>query len=127
MKVYLAGPMFGKPELNEELFRHVARRLKDQASSDNRTPIVIVPHDIDAFDHAPNPCPPGRHSEGSDHNDTCYLRTDIQEMLNCDVICLLPGWPNSLGARLELSIAAQCGLKVLYYDHAQDRFTDMSC
>lgn len=38
-----------------------------------------------------------------------YMKADIQMLLGCDGILLLPGWQNSRGARLECSIADALG------------------
>lgn len=37
----------------------------------------------------------------------------IQLMLTCEAIYLLSGWKNSLGARVEKSIADVCGLQII--------------
>lgn len=58
---------------------------------------------------------------------TQYLREDIVELLTCDAIALLPGWPESRGARLELSIALQLEMPVWFYDAARpERLVRMS-
>jgi len=43
-----------------------------------------------------------------------YLQLDIQWLLLCDSIFMLPGWENSQGAREELRIAQEMGMKVYY-------------
>ncbi len=40
------------------------------------------------------------------------MRADIPQLLTCDGIVMLPGWIHSKGARLELHIATQLGLRV---------------
>jgi hypothetical protein len=49
------------------------------------------------------------------HSWECYLKYDIKAMLTCEGIYLIPGWEGSPGARLELFVAAQTGLKI-YFD-----------
>jgi hypothetical protein len=44
-----------------------------------------------------------------------YLKYDLQKMMECDAICLLPGWESSRGARLEYHVAKELGLKEIGY------------
>lgn len=43
-----------------------------------------------------------------------YMRRDIIELMNCDVIFMLNGWELSKGARIEQSIATQIEMPILY-------------
>ena len=38
-------------------------------------------------------------------------------LLDCDAICMMDGWEESKGAKLELDVATSCGLTV-YYESA---------
>lgn len=40
------------------------------------------------------------------------MQADIPVMLRCEGIVMLQGWPQSKGAKLELSLAMELGLKV---------------
>jgi hypothetical protein len=42
-----------------------------------------------------------------------YLREGIRALLDCDAIAMLPGWPDSPGAVLELTVASNLGLDLL--------------
>lgn len=43
------------------------------------------------------------------------IRRDLNSVLDCDVICLLPGWENSLGAMTEKEVARWAGKKIIEY------------
>lgn len=42
-----------------------------------------------------------------------YMRKDIRLLMCCDMICPLPNWADSKGAKLEMHIAQQLGMEVL--------------
>lgn len=93
MRVYIAGPMTGLPELNFPKFRAVAEFFRSAGWE------VLNPVEI-GQKHFP---------EGGVHANE-YLIKDILELVTCDTICLLPGWTASIGARCEAAIAVTLGL-----------------
>lgn len=115
VKIYVAGPIFGKPDRNLPMFRRVADQVMSQLLA---TP--VIPEDIKPTEHD-GPCPPGRRSEGMPHSETCYLRADIAELLTCDAIAMLPGWIDSIGAKLEMQVASHCGLFFYSYSETSGR------
>lgn len=119
MKFYIAGPIYGYEERNEPMFRHVQEHITASVGA-----IAIVPLDIYPHRHTGS-CPKGRKAEGADHADGCYLRSDLQELLTCDAICLLPEWNSSYGARLELNVATHAGLEVWFWDLTTGRVRSM--
>lgn len=53
------------------------------------------------------------------------LKQDLILMLSeCTGVVVLPGWMNSDGCRLELSVAAVCGLKIYEIDVPTDGVVD---
>jgi hypothetical protein len=42
-----------------------------------------------------------------------YMKLDIKQLLDCDVILMLPGWEDSAGARLENIIAESLEMGVI--------------
>lgn len=118
MKVaYLSGPIAGQPELNEPLFRAAAQKLlkENKFRRDNdRILRVVVPHDIPPTVHV-GECPPSYVKNG-EHTAACYLREDLIFMLqDCSDVWFLPGWEASVGARLEMQVAAACGLELHFF------------
>lgn len=91
MRLYLAGPMTGLPDLNFPAFHAHAARLRALGH------VVISPAEACA-DIA-----------GQWH---ACMRRDLQLLLHCEAIALLAGWENSRGARLEHHVATQLGIAV---------------
>lgn len=85
MKLYIAGPMSGLPDMNYPEFRRVARILKKcgyevEDPSDNVNP--------DSEDYI------------------TWLRLGLKQVLECDGIALLDGFGLSKGAMMEAHVAA---------------------
>jgi hypothetical protein len=108
--IYIAGPIFGKPNRNETAFREMAAKVEHQLCA-----TVLVPLDIAPWEHA-GECPPGRRTDGETHNESCHMRTDLANMLTCDGIALLAGWQNSHGGRAELYVANVAQMSVYLED-----------
>ncbi|BCP56212.1 hypothetical protein K32_48290 [Kaistia sp. 32K] len=97
-RIYVAGPMTGYPDLNFPAFNAAAEALQ-----------------ADGWD-AVNPADHGI-VDGAEWGD--YLRADIAQLAQCEAIYLLPGWPQSKGAQLEITIAKALGMNVLYAPGAE--------
>lgn len=91
-RVYLSGPITGKPALNKPAFDLAEVMLK---ASGYRV--------INPFEVAPNP----KTWEEA-------MREDIAALLTCEAIALLPGWESSRGAKLERHIALQLGMREIF-------------
>ena len=92
MRLYLSGPMSGYPQENRPTFATAAAWLR-QRGHDVVSPAEIVPTDA-----------------GATWEDC--LRMDIAALITCEAIVLMRGWPQSKGARLELSEALALGMHV---------------
>jgi hypothetical protein len=51
-----------------------------------------------------------------------YMKKGIEVLLTCEVICLLPGWENSEGAKLECKIARELQLIEMSWDGSDKTF-----
>src|SRR3990167_8029071 len=95
VKVYLAGPMRGHPQLNFPTFHAEAARLRAQGHE------VFNP----AEQHAVSDGPPLRD----------VLRADLSWICqHAEQVALLPGWQSSKGACAERAVAQALGLEVVY-------------
>lgn len=97
-RVYIAGPMTGLPEFNFPAFHAMAAAMRAEGW------------------HVENPAEHG-HVEGAEWAD--YLRFDIGQLSTCEAMMLLPGWSRSRGARLEVHIAKEIGMRMLLADGAE--------
>lgn len=94
MKVYIAGKITGAPYHEvESKFATAADRL-DRMGYD-----VVNPCELVADPHTPW---------------TDAMKTCIRALSECDVIHLLPDWPQSPGACLELDLAYALKLKIQF-------------
>lgn len=90
--VYIAGPMSGIEDFNYPLFHKVAKHLRDLGFQ------VQNPAENDG--------------SSTDKPWEFYMRMAIRQLLECDQVCLLPGWQNSRGAAIEESLARALGMTV---------------
>lgn len=99
MRIYIAGPMTGKPQMNFPLFNTVATQLREQGHE------VVNP------------------AEMEDHSRTLtdIIKQDIEALLTCDAIMMLPEWEWSPGAKAELAVAKWAGLTIRNWLHEQMR------
>lgn len=92
MKIYIAGPMTGMPDLNFPAFHAAAKVLRAQGFT------VVNPAELNLDPETPW---------------TQCMRLDIRELVTCDTIFLLRNWTMSRGARLEFHIASQLCMQVI--------------
>jgi hypothetical protein len=104
-KVYISGPIAGQPAY-KAVFQSAAQHLRTLGFQ------VCNPCDVPAWSHE-GECPPSYSADELNvHTAACYLRGDLIALLECDAIFMLSGWENSVGARLEHSVAAHCGIPI---------------
>lgn len=106
MKVYIAGPMTGVKDFNfpaffdaEETLINLGHEVYNPAHNDG--PTIEL-----ALKAAGTP-------ENPNHTWTYYMRRDLPLVLKADAICLLPGWQDSNGASLEVTVAKALGIPLM--------------
>ena len=90
-RIYIAGPMSGLPDFNYPAFYAAAAALRAQG------------HHVE--NPAENPSPACGTWQG-------YMRMSLRQIAACDCLCMLPGWRDSRGARIEHGLALDLGLEV---------------
>lgn len=107
MKVYLAGPMSGKPNFNFPAFTAGCKKLRADGHE------VFSPHeaDLDKWGSLK------RIKQFANYRDC--LRIDLNWILDhAEAIALLPGWENSKGVAAELALAKALGLEIIELEAA---------
>lgn len=92
--IYLSGPMTGLPDYNRPAFDKLAEELRAQGNS------VFNPADVGERDVI--------------RTRSWYMRKDIEGLLKSDSVYVLPGWEKSEGAKLEIEIAKQLELPIVF-------------
>ncbi len=109
MKLYVAGPMRGKPARNAAAFEEATATLRSEGHE------VISPAEMD--DEY------GELGDGVagvwDTVDRRAIRRDIEALFGCHAVVVLPGWEASEGATLEVTVALAAGIPVLPYGQEQ--------
>jgi hypothetical protein len=111
MKIYLAGPMRGKPNFNFPAFDFAADKLRQEGHR------VFSPaeRDRDTYGAEVENNPTGDESKapaGCTIND-CMLADTQWICVNAEAIALLPGWEQSSGANAEMALGRALGLTII--------------
>lgn len=89
-RIYISGPMAGLPGFNKPAFFAAEEALR-------------------AAGYYPvNPARNGLPDTAEWHQ---HMRADIKMLMDCDGLAMLPGWEQSRGAKLEVSIAIVLGMQ----------------
>lgn len=121
-RIYIAGPMMGITWFNFPEFDEAARYI----NSDCYDCIAVNPADIDrdnGFD--PNTLPEDYDwsiipkAAGSREE---IIRRDVDAVLSCSGIYMLPGWEKSTGAKAELHLARWAGLDIHFHRDAENPY-----
>lgn len=93
MRIYIAGPVTGRPDRNQAAFEQAAKALVDAGHAVSVPTRFIDPR--------------------ADYHDA--MRTCLAELLRCQGVALLEGYERSLGCGVEVAAARACGMDVRYW------------
>jgi hypothetical protein len=92
--------MRGLPDFNYPLFNQVAADLRK--------------NNIKVLNPAEN------FSGATDLDFALYMMEDLYQLMEADVVLMLPGWQDSEGARVEYQVAKSLGLDIRFHGKATD-------
>jgi len=107
VKIYIAGPIFVKPDSNRKAFASMKAFLVSRGYE------VVSPWDLDAS-HEGECRESTVAGMGGGHTAACYMRSDIRALIECDAVVFLPGWEKSSGSFVEFVITRTLGLKMYF-------------
>lgn len=108
IRVYLAGPMSGRPAFNRRGFEEAAYAARMRGFE------PINPHEVDPSHDGPCPLGPTMVYRGQEHPYGCWLKAALRLMLTCEAVLMLPLWHMSTGATLEHQVAQACSMPIDY-------------
>ena len=131
MRIYISGPIAGKPDGNRAAFQDEAKwvaklsqefvRLPRNRGPERQGPPIESLHPVNPHDLLPHKhdggreaCPPGylTPEESPKHSTACYIRADLIALLFCDKILLIDGWGTSRGSKMERRVAEWSGIPI---------------
>ena len=104
-RIYIAGPMTGKPGLNADEFRKAAKFVEESSKGFS---IGFNPHNVASM-------------LGWDEQTplSTIASTLLVDLASCDAIYMLRGWQDSKGATAEHAVAKWIGLEIIYQGEAE--------
>lgn len=99
-RIYIAGPMTGLPNFNREAFFEAADQIA------NTTDLLPI-HTAWARD-------------GLDYDE--YMELSFDLIAICDILCVLPGWKDSQGAKEEVAYASYARIPVVELECVEKEF-----
>lgn len=97
---YISGPISKIPDGNKDAFRHAQRLLE------HRDYEVLSPHEICSEIKARD------FANSEDYWKAC-MRACVKSMMDSDICVMLPGWTDSRGAAMEVSICRDLGIRTI--------------
>lgn len=100
MKYYLSGAISSQPDF-VEYFKAHEKLLRENGLCDE----IFNPGNVkDSVDL------------GDDPSWMDYMKYDIKQLMDCDILVLLPNWENSEGAKVEKYLCEKVGINIIEFD-----------
>lgn len=112
-RVFISGPMTGRPDWNRAEFDRVERELRELGAADIFSPASIAP---------PMGCDAMPHSYYMARTLNVLTRLDgasVPARPYYDAVALLDGWWQSDGARVERAVAEAMGIDIVEWDEPE--------
>lgn len=102
--IYVSGPITGVEKWQDNFLQAEKELLELPGTFFVVNPIAIAKDIENLF---------AKIEKTPDYTD--YMRKDIKELSSCNIICMLPDWKRSKGARLEYRIAKILNMQILEF------------
>ena len=115
--IYISLPIGGYEKSVSRRYSNAIKEIDRLYSNDDLQPLVSGPTNISEFTE-----------EGIKEPRTkdwaWYMGRDVEILLRCNTIFMTKGYLNSPGCRVELAVARERDMKVIYAKDAQEALTD---
>ena len=102
--VYISGKISGLADKNAPAFEAAEKMLTERGYK-TINPLKLYPDGIElSWEH--------------------YMRNDIKVLMDCHMVAVLPDWEQSRGATIEVHLALDLGIPVVYADTLEPLFID---
>ncbi len=101
--IYVSGPMTDQPNFNREAFEELRQYIESEPGHK-----VIIPGDGEEYTYEELET-----LTATPENRERWLRKDVEDILRCDEVWVLPGWEQSRGSTFEVLIALELGIPVV--------------
>ncbi len=107
-RVYISGPITGLQNENISEFKKYEDKFK------NLNFEVVNPHSLFTKDEIDEINRKLEYKEITfEEYHSFFMRRDVKEMMDCDIIAVLNGWEKSKGANIEVYIARNLNIPVI--------------
>lgn len=120
-KVYISGPMTGIPDYNRSEFK----KAEDKFTQMNFE--VINPHNLFTKEELDEIFSKVKSKEITEEDAWgIFMKRDIEHLMKCDFVAILPYWETSRGANLELANAKAVKMPIINADTLQEMTTNIN-
>lgn len=114
-KVYISGGISGIENGNRAAFKKAYDKLKEL----NFEP--VNPHDLFSEEEVSDINNRIEKKEITEEEAWCiFMKRDIQHLVQCEFVAVLPYWESSSGANVELAIAKSLKMPIVRADNLQE-------
>lgn len=120
-KVYISGPITGIQDSNKPAFEKAEQKLKslnfevvNPHKLFSEEEILEVERKVNTFEWT------------SDQAWAHFMKRDIEALVKCEFVAVLPYWETSRGANVELAIAKAVKMPIVQADSLQEITTNIN-
>ena len=115
--IYISLPIGGYEKSVSRRYSNAIKEIDRLYSNDDLQPLVSGPTNISEFTEEGLKEPRAK-------DWPWYMGRDVEILLRCNTIFMTKGYLNSPGCRVELAVARERDMKVIYAKDAQESLTD---